>query len=178
MVDKELAFPFFQCINDRILAKASVVEIYIVEDPKEDKLELIIRDNGQKFDANSMNLNHSESADLFPALHYLQKSAMGMGGDFKIISNPQSGNLIEIAYPLRNPRRPALGNVAAFLSKLFMDEPQIHFIFSQISEKGEFVFDSVQFKQALGDLEYTNKAFKSNLSELLSSEIDAILALA
>ncbi|MCD6091364.1 MAG: hypothetical protein J7J72_07670 [Bacteroidales bacterium] len=171
---KELAFYFFQCVNDRIQAKANTIEMYIVENNQEDKLELMIRDNGEKFDIGLMKADNSVAMKKYPALNFLQKDSKENKGDFKILSHNQTGNLIEISYPLKNKQRTRLGSISNFLSILFVAYPQIHFIYSQISKKGEFLFDSEQFTKALNEMDFEEQEFLSNLKELLDSQSASI----
>jgi hypothetical protein len=171
---KELAFYFFQCVNDRIQAKADTIEMFIVENYKEDKLELMIRDNGEKFDVGFMKADHSVAMKSYPALNFLQKDSKENEGDFQMLSHNQTGNLIEISYPLKNKQRKRLGSIADFLSMLFVTYPQIHFIYSQISQKGEFLFDSEQFKTALGKMDLNDQEFLTNLRELIDTESSVI----
>lgn len=175
---KELSFYFFQCVNDRIQAKADEIEMYVVENSEEDKLELIIRDNGEKFDIRLIKADNSIAKKSFPAIYFLQKNSKENGGDFQMLSHNQSGNLIEITYPLKNSKRPRLGNVSAYLSMLFISHPEIHFIYSQISEKGEFLFDSFQFNKDLPDVDLGSREFLVNFNELLTAESEAIRILA
>ena len=171
---KDLAFYFFQCVNDRIQAKADVIEMYIVENLEEDKLELMIRDNGEKFDVGLMKADNSVAMKKHPALNFLQKDSEETNGDFKILSHNQTGNLIEISYPLKNKQRTRFGSISNFLSMLFVTYPQIHFIYSQISQKGEFLFDSEQFKIALLKVDFNDQEFLSNLRELIDTESTGI----
>lgn len=167
---KELAFYFFQCVNDRIQAKADAIEMYIVENFQEDKLELMIRDNGEKFDVGLMKADNSLAMKAYPALYFLQQNSKEIGGGFQMLSHNQTGNLIEMSYPLKNKERLPLGSVSVFLSMLFITHPKIHLIYSQISQKGEFLFDSKQFKSALGEANHQDQDFLSNLKELIESE--------
>lgn len=167
---KDLAFYFFQCVNDRIQAKADVIEMYIVENSKEDKLELIIRDNGEKFDVGLMKTDNSVAMKKYPALYFLQQNSKENGGGFQMLSHNQTGNLIEVSFPLKNKARLPLGSVAVFLSMLLVTHPQIHFIYSQISLKGEFLFDSKKFQNALGELDLQDHGFLTNLKELIEVE--------
>lgn len=171
---QELGFYFFQCVNDRILAKAGVIEMYIVEDTEENKLELIIRDNGQKFDVRLMKSDNSYAKKSFPSLYFLQENSKENKGNFQMLSHNQSGNFIEVTYPLKKSKRPHFGKVAGFLSQLFINHPKIHFIYSQISGKGELLFDSKQFKKALDKNDFADPKFLANLEELLGAESASI----
>lgn len=175
---KDLAFYFFQCVNDRIQAKADVIEMYIVENSKEDKLELIIRDNGEKFDVGLMKTDNSVAMKKYPALYFLQQNCKENGGGFQMLSHNQTGNLIEVTYSLKNKERLPLGSVSVFLGMLFVTHPKIHLIYSQISQKGEFLFDSEQFKKAMGEIDFEGQEFLSNLTELIESKSTSIQGLA
>jgi len=171
---KELAFYFFQCVNDRIQAKADTIEMYIVENFEKDKLELMIRDNGEKFDVGLMKADNSVALKPYPALNFFQNDCKKYGGDLKKLSHNQTGNLIDISYPLKNKHRTRLGSISNFFSMLFVSYPQIHFIYSQISHKGEFLFDSKLFKTALGKMDINDQEFLSNLRELVDAESAAV----
>ncbi|MDA3906389.1 MAG: hypothetical protein PF484_09965, partial [Bacteroidales bacterium] len=150
------------------------IEMYIVENSKEDKLELMIRDNGQKFDVRLMKSDNSFAKKSFPSLHFLLQHSKENGGDFQMLSHNLTGNLIEISYPLKSRKRLRLGNSSAFLSMLFLSHPQIHFIYSQISQKGEFLFDSKMFKSLMGKIEADDKEYLANLKELIEIECASI----
>ncbi len=171
---KELSFYFFQCVNHRILAKSTRIEMYIVEDKPVNKLELIIKDNGLKFDKLLMNNDDTYLKKTEPALYFLKSNCKQIGGDFNMLSHNLSGNMISFTYPLKNKSRLPFGNGAAFLSTLFVSNPQIHFIYSQISQNGEFVFDSLQFINSFGAVDFEDKEFLFNLKQLIEVESTAI----
>lgn len=175
---KELAFYYFQCVNDRIQASADKIEMYIVENESEDKLELIIRDNGEKFDVGFMQEDNRAFLKDYPAFHFFQYDSRHFGGDMQMLSHSLSGNTIAISYPLKSDKRPLLGDVAAFLSMLFITHPKIHFIYSQISPKGEFLFNSELFITAMGKIDYNDRKFLVNLKSLMATESAAIRAYA
>lgn len=174
---KELSFYFFQCVNLRILANSTEIELYVVEHYDANTLELIIKDNGLKFDIRLL------EDDVFlkkswPALHFLKMDCNKNGGDFKMLWHNLSGNLISLHYPLLNCPRISFGNGGSLLSMLFVTHPYIHFVFSQISQKGEFIFDSEQFKSRIGEINFESDEFLSNLKALLLNETTAIRAFA
>jgi len=175
---KDLAFYFFQCVNDRIQAKADIIEMYIVENDKDDKLELLIRDNGQKFDIELMKVENLRIMKNSPALYFLQQNSKENKGSFRMLSHNQTGNLIEVHYPLKSKTRLRFGSVAVFLSMLFVTYPEIHFVYSQISKKGELLFDSKQFKKALSDVNFEDSEFLSDFKTLIEAESAAIQDLA
>ena len=152
--------------------------MYVVENSEEDKLELMIRDNGQKFDVGLMKIDNSIAMNNYPALYFLQHNSKENGGDFQMLSHNQTGNLIEFNYPLKNKNRLRFGSVSTFLSILFVTHPKIHFIYSQISQKGEFLFDSEPFKKALGEMDFENQEFLTNLKALIETESAAVQAFA
>ena len=103
---KELSFYFFQCVNERIHASANEIEMYVVENTKENRLELIIRDNGEKFDVGFMKEDNNDFIKAFPAFQFFQKDTTKFGGDMKMLSHNLSGNTIEISYPCESRVEP------------------------------------------------------------------------
>ena len=95
-----------------------------------------------------------------------------------MLSHNQTGNLIEVHYPLKSKTRLRFGSVAVFLSMLFVTYPEIHFVYSQISKKGELLFDSKQFKKALSDVNFEDSEFLSDFKTLIEAESAAIQDLA
>ncbi len=175
---KELAFYFFQCVNDRIQAKATQIEMYVVENMQENQLDLLIRDNGEKFEKNLMKFDSTDTLMKYPALKFLEQNAKDLKGVFSMLSHNQSGNLIEIHYPLKNENRLRLGSIDVFLSLLFVTHPKIHFIYSQISPKGEFLFDSENFRNMLDDVDFEDVETLGFLKNIIASESDAVTAFA
>jgi len=175
---KELGFYFFQFINERISAKASEIEIYIVEDIAKDRLELIVKDNGQRFDSASMEKNSQSGLLAHPSLKFLMQNSRQYGGDNHMLSHKQTGNMIEIDYPLKDIYRPRLGDITPYLSMLIFSHPKIHFIYSQMSHLGEFIFDSDTFKSAIFDLDNESAEFLSSFKDLLQDKISDIQDLA
>jgi hypothetical protein len=171
---KELAFYFFQCVNDRIQAQASLIEMYVVENQHKNQLELLIRDNGKKYDKELIQFESEEIQNKYPALKYLYQTSENLKGYFSMFSHNQTGNLIEIHFPLKNKERLRLGEIDTFLSMLFIAYPQINFIYSQISQKGEFLFDSASFRNTLGDVDFENAEVLGSLKNIIASESAAV----
>lgn len=170
---KELSFYFFQCVNLRILANSTEIELYIVEDYDANTLELIIKDNGVKYDIRLLKDDAFLKKSL-PALHFLKTNNKENGGNFEMLSHNLTGNLISLRYPLQKSARLAFGKVASLLTMLFVTHPQIQFIFSQMSRKGEFVFDSLQFLDNIGKIDMEDKDFLFHLKDLIEMESAAI----
>lgn len=69
---KDLSFYFFQCVSYRINAQARHIEIYIVENDTDNRLELILKDDGIKFQTELDKT--SEKVNQISALKYLKKT--------------------------------------------------------------------------------------------------------
>ena len=57
---------------------------------------------------------------------------------------------------------------------MFVSYPNIHFLYSQLSKRGEFLFDSLAFRNSFSAKEMEDQIFLSNLTEIIESESTAI----
>jgi len=133
----DLAFHLFRYVNERIQEGALRLEMYVVENGAEGKLELIVKDDGTKFSAKKQTEVQLVSSH---SLLFFEKNTKQYKGNFQILSHKQTGNLVQLSYPLSNC--PPLGDISSYLSMLFVTQPKHQVIFSFIGMQGEFTFET------------------------------------
>lgn len=165
----DLAFHLFRYVNERIHEGAHRLEIYVVENGAEGKLELMVKDNGTKFSAEKQT---KDQPAYSRSLLFFEKNTKQYKGNFQILSHKQTGNLVQLSYPLANC--PPLGDVSSYLSMLFVTQPNHQFIFSYIGLQSEFTFDSQMLRNQFTEEDIEGAEFLQNLNQLIKDETAAV----
>lgn len=164
---KDLGLYVFNYLKERIIMQTDYFEVYVVENDKQ--IELIIKDTGKMSQPDGL-----KSKSQLKAIHKLENIAKLYNGDFKIVSYKPSGNLLQCFFPKSDMVQQFIFVGSKFLISILTEYPKVQIIYSQLSKKGEFLFDSKTFKAQFSEEEKASPAFLKNLKKLIDQETAAI----
>ena len=135
---KEIALHILDIAQNSVRAAADRINICLSESVCEDKVTLVIADNGRGMDRESC----EKAADPYFTSRKTRKVGMGLpllqmnadmsGGRMTIVSQPDYGTTVTATFGYSHPDRPPLGDVSGTVALLIMSNPAIN-IFSNFS---------------------------------------------
>jgi len=153
----ELSLHILDIVNNSIKAKADLIYISIKESIDDNLLEIVISDNGCGMDSQFL----KKAADPFQTTRTTRKVGMGLslfkaaaentGGDFAICSQKNIGTKVKASFVYNHIDRQPLGDMAETLVTLISGNDTIDFVYSHIINQNEFVLDTREMKQILGE---------------------------
>jgi len=151
---EDLSLHILDLAQNSIDAKATLIEIYIDEDIKQNKMIIEIRDNGIGMDLNSITkakdpLGTTKNKKFGLGIPLFMQSAEESGGKAELISEPGKGTVIKAYFNTDNIDMKPLGDIATTLITLIGTNPEIDFYFKHTKSSDYLEMDTREIKQTL-----------------------------
>ena len=167
-------------VQNSISAGATRVTLTVDEAPEADLLTIVIGDNGKGMTPEQV----SRLSDPFFTSRTTRKVGMGIpllmdsarqsGGDVRIESEPGKGTEVTAVFGYSNIDRPPLGDVANALMLLVSSNPALDFLFTYRYNGEEYLFDTVDVREILGDDALKDLTIIRNLEEMIKDNMREI----
>lgn len=167
-------------VQNSISAGATLVTLTVDESPAEDLLTIVVGDNGRGMTPEQV----SRLSDPFFTSRTTRKVGMGIpllmdsarqsGGDVRIESEPGKGTEVTAVFGYSNIDRPPLGDVANALMLLVSSNPALDFLFTYRYNGEEYLFDTVDVREILGDDALKDLTIIRNLEEMIKDNMREI----
>jgi len=155
---RELSMHILDLAQNSISAGASQIEIGVIADTKADKLTISIADNGRGMKAEFL----VRVRDPFTTTRTTRRVGLGIpmfdeaarmcDGDLTLESEYGKGTKLVATFRLSHIDRAPLGDIASTLVALIAANPEIAFRYVQRVDDAEFVLDTEEMKEQLGDV--------------------------
>ena len=176
----ELALHILDIVQNSISAKASLIEIIINEDVKNDKLTIEIIDNGKGMSEKDV----QNATDPYFTSRTTRKVGMGIplfkqatvqcAGSFALKSQKGKGTQVTSILQLTHIDRQPLGDIAGTMALLVSSNPGIDFVYRHINNKNEYLFDTHEVKAELGEVLITNPKVTKFIKEMIQENLNEI----
>ncbi len=152
---KTLSLNILDIVQNSIRAHAKEISIVISESVKNDLLRIIIRDNGTGIPGELL----KNITDPFVTTRTKRRMGLGLsllkyhseiaGGSLKIESETGKGTEVNATFILSHIDRQPIGDIPGVIVILIASNPDINFIYSHITDSGEYRFSSAETKEYL-----------------------------
>lgn len=159
---KELALHILDIVQNSIRAKASLIEIRIVEDLQKNLLSIQIIDNGIGMNKETL----KKVSDPFWTSRNTRKVGLGISllkaatemcdGCFKINSQLGKGTEVIAEFKWDHIDRAPLGDMPETISLLIMTNESIDFIYTHTFNQKVYELNTIEIKEVLGNLVINN----------------------
>lgn len=176
----DLSMHILDIVQNSISAGATRVTLTVDEAPGADLLTIVIGDNGKGMTSEQV----SRLSDPFFTSRTTRKVGMGIpllmdsarqsGGDVRIESEPGKGTEVTAVFGYSNIDRPPLGDVANALMLLVSSNPALDFLFTYRYNGEEYLFDTVDVREILGDDALKDLTIIRNLEEMIKDNMREI----
>lgn len=153
---EELSLHILDIVQNSIAAKASLIEVEIDEDEKEDFLRITVSDNGCGMPEETL----EKVTDPFTTGRKTRRVGLGIplfklaaemtGGDFEISSEVGAGTKVCATFGYSHIDRQPLGDIASTMHQLITMNESTDFLYVHKVNGGEFRIDTREIKEILG----------------------------
>ena len=171
---KELSLHILDIVQNSVTANATRVDVDICEDADKDILSVVIADNGCGMSEDFL----AKVIDPFTTKRTTRKVGLGIplfklaaentGGNFEIKSEVGKGTEVTAVFGLSHIDRQPLGDMPGTMLGLFTSYENIDFQYTHRVDEKEFLVDTAELKNVLGDVPFSAPEVYLWLSEFLS----------
>lgn len=177
---KELSMHVYDLMENSTAANSTLVELTIKDSLKENIYAFTIKDNGKGMSPEFL----AKVTDPWTTSRTTRKVGLGLplikmntenaGGGMKIESEVGKGTVLNFWFQHDHIDRPPMGDLAGSLVMLFSAHQDIHFIYTHITDEGEFVFDTDEVKEALDGMPMNDVHIMKYLKEMIQENLKEI----
>ena len=169
-------------VQNSVRANATLIEIIVEEDKKNDLWSLIIRDNGSGMDeetcqkATNPFFTSRNTRKVGLGLSLLKQNAEAAGGKFSLKSTPGKGTEVTAIFGLSNVDKPPMGDIweTYYQTLLSYNNGELNYLHT--TNKGEFSLQSGELREMLGDVSFQQKEIRNGIIELIRANLEEIEA--
>jgi hypothetical protein len=177
---KDLSLHILDIVQNSIRAKASLIEIEVDEVPGKDQFTISITDNGNGMSAEEL----KRAVDPFYTSRTTRKVGLGLslfkqnaeqaGGSFHIESTPGIGTKVTAVFGFSHFDRPIMGDLVGCLLILICSPDNVNYIFRHKTTSGEYVLDTREIKETLGEVPIDHPDVRAFLKEMIAENLEQI----
>ncbi len=152
---EDLSLHILDVVENSIRAKASRVEIKVVEDIIKDLLTIEIKDNGLGMDGETVKkvldpfFTTRTTGKVGLGLPLLSQAARESGGDMEIESKVGRGTRVKATFSYSHIDRKPLGDMEMTLSALIAGNPEVDFIYEHKKDESEYCLDTKEIRASI-----------------------------
>lgn len=169
-------------VQNSIEAKATLIEIIVIEDIINDIYILEFKDNGcgmnqetvEKVTSPFFTTRNTRKVGL--GIPLLKQNSAAANGSLVINSVIGEGTSIKAVFQLSNVDRPPAGNIAETLYLIFMCNPDIRIIYRHKTPAGTYIADSAIVSEVLNGVPLQTGQIKRAVIELVGNSLEEIKA--
>ena len=154
---KEISLHIMDIVQNSITANAKLIEISLVIDRKKDVISITIKDNGKGMskemlaNVTSPFVTTRTTRRVGLGLSLFKDAAEGCDGRFEIQSEENVGTRVYASFAYDHIDRMPLGNMPDSVITMLMSFGEAELVYVQRYNEREFVFDSREVKEILGE---------------------------
>lgn len=170
---QELSLNVLDIVSNSIRAGASLIEITVEADRKKDSLTIEINDNGCGMTKEQLAMVEDPfyttrtSRKIGLGVPFFKMAAQVTGGSFNICSVPNSGTKVIATFVLSHIDRMPLGDINSTIHSLITANTHIDFVYTYRFDNKQFVLDTRQFREILGNIPLDNPEVSAYIKEYL-----------
>jgi hypothetical protein len=173
----ELAAHILDIAENSVRAKASLVEITIIEDNAKNILSIEINDDGT-------GMTEEEIKKVFDPFYTTKKvrrvglgiplltdAAQRAGGDLHLDSIIGKGTNLKVTFQLDHLDRQPLGDIVSTLIILIAGNSDVDFLFRHIKNNSQFEMDTREIRKEIGDIPINHSEILKYIRGVLEEDI-------
>lgn len=177
---REIALHLLDIAENSVTAGAKRVDLTVREDIDNDRLTVVVLDNGKGMDQDLL----ARVTDPFVTSRTTRKVGLGIPllkaaaescrGYLCIDSTPGQGTRLEAEFQRSHIDRMPLGDLAGTMLTLLVAFPQVRWVFDYSVDGRRLLFDSEPIIRELGDVPVTEPSILTFLKGMLHEGIDRV----
>ncbi len=176
-----LSLHLLDILQNSLRAKATSIEIEIIEDLEEDLLIIAVEDDGEGMDEklqekalDPFGTTKDRKHSVGLGLPLFRQIALDCGGEFELISDPEDGTSVKATFRHSHVDRPPLGDIASTIQALLVGQPELEISYVHRVDGSKYEFETEEVKQELGELEITHPKVLGFINQEISSSLEDI----
>lgn len=179
---------FMKTISDHVLdivqnsikANATLIEIMVEEDKKNDICVLKITDNGCGMNsevlaqATNPFFTTRKTRKVGLGLSLLKQNADMSNGKFSLFSEENKGTAVEASFQYSNLDRPELGDIWDTLYLTMLGNENVDLVYEHHTNKGSFKFSSSEIKSSIEGVSMQKAEIRNAIIDFIKSNIKDI----
>jgi len=155
---EDISLHILDIAENALKAKASRIEIHIVEDIANDLFSVQILDNGEGIAANMIRkvtdpfVTTRKERRVGLGLPLLAEAARGAGGNIYIKSDPGKVTSIEAKFKYSSIDRKPLGDIVKTMMVLIAGNPDVDFLYHHQREGQNYCLDTTELRRQLEEI--------------------------
>lgn len=169
----EISLNILDIAENSTRAGASLVSILVEADTVKDSMTVVIQDNGCGMTKEQI----EHVTDPFFTTRTTRKVGLGVpffkyaaestGGSFSIKSHPGKGTVVTAVFGLSHIDRMPLGDISSTIHTLIVYHPDTDFCYTYRYNGREFILDTRQLREILGDVPFSAPEISSYIMDYL-----------
>jgi anti-sigma regulatory factor (Ser/Thr protein kinase) len=154
---EDLSLHILDIVENAISAKAKKIEISVVEEPREDRLTIEIKDDGIGMDEEVSQkavdpfFTTRSSRKVGLGLSFMAQAAQEAGGSLRIESTLGKGTKVMATFQYHHIDRKPLGNMVETIVTLLIGNPELDILYTHQKEGKSYVLSSPSLKNRFKD---------------------------
>ncbi len=176
----EISLNILDVCENCLSAGATLVDVCVDVDTKEDKLSIVIEDNGCGMDEDQLAsvedpfFTTRTTRKVGLGIPFFKEAAMGTGGSFEITSKKNIGTKVSAVFGLSSIDRMPLGDISTTIHTLIVFNLSTDFVYTYRYDKKSFVLDTREFKEILGDVSLDAPEVSAYIMDYLKENKDEV----
>ena len=172
---EDISLHILDIAENALKAQATRIEIHVIEDIENDRLQLEILDNGKGMDEKMVQtvtdpfVTTRTERRVGLGLPFLVESARMAGGDIRIKSDPGKGTSIKADFSYTHIDRKPLGDMVQTMMMLIVGNPDVDFSYHHQKGDQSYCLDTTEFRKTLEEIPINHpeviKLIKKDLEE-------------
>ena len=177
---KNIAYHILDIVHNSIQAKATLVDISLVETTGNHSLVLSVEDNGTGMTDTEVKaacdpyFTSRKTRHIGMGLPLLKQNAEQTGGDFFISSQPGKGTVVRAGFNTKNIDCPAMGDIVGAIHSLVTTTRNVDFVYHHCKDNKEYVLDTRELKKVLEDTPIYQREISSYIKEMIAENLAEI----
>ncbi len=164
-----------------ITADARCIHILIDEERMENRLKILIKDNGKGMSPDMLHkatdpfVTTKTTRRVGLGLSLLKEAAKRCGGAFSIESEPGEGTVVTATFRYDHIDRAPIGDIAGTITILMAGNPNIDFVYDHVIDGKRFAIDTRELREDLED-SLTDPALLFHLKKQIEEKLKKLAA--
>lgn len=179
----EISLNILDVAENSTRAKASLIELSVTVDTKNDKLSVILKDDGcgmseeQLASVTDPFFTTRTTRRIGLGVPFFKQAAESTGGSFSITSEQGVGTTVTAVFVLSHIDRMPLGDMNSTVHSLVTMHPECDFVYTFRFDDKEFSLDTREFREILGGIPFSepevSQYIKDYLTENYNETVDS-----
>lgn len=179
---RELSLHLLDIVENSLRAGATLIEMTVTEDSREDWLIFTVADNGPGMPTDKLN----NPSDPFITTRTVRRVGLGLSllsaaaqrcdGRLEIDSTPGRGTKVTASFRHSHIDRAPIGDMASTLATLIMGNPEADYVYTHLIDGRDFSLDTREIKAQMPDLSLQDPAVIHHLTETIRSNLQQLAA--